>query len=44
MEIEIVNFGLGKLGYVADIDTLCYTVVSLHFLCYGGTECLAILL
>jgi hypothetical protein len=44
VEIEIVNFGAGELGFVADTDTLCYTVVSVHVFCYGGPECLAILL
>jgi hypothetical protein len=34
VEIQIVNFGAGELGFVADTDTLCY----------GGPECLAILL
>lgn len=44
MEIEIVNSGAGVLGFVGDTDTLCYTIVYVPIFCYGGPECLTILL
>jgi len=42
VEIEIVNFGAGELGFVADTDTLCYTIFSAHVFYYGVPECLAV--
>jgi len=39
VEKGIVDSGAGELGFVADTDTLFYTVVSVPVFCYGGPKC-----